>query len=111
MQVIATKRFRDARSGEVRDAGSLFDVSEERFAEINSAHAGLVVPVWCGIDYASPGDCDASSAAADVGAPACVGAVAATSREEADAPAGADEPSEPARPEAKKRGRSAAKNR
>lgn len=45
MLVRATKRFRDLKEGVLRDAGTTFEVTEERLGEINSTRYGVLVEV------------------------------------------------------------------
>lgn len=42
MKVMVMERFKDKYTDEVRDLGSVFECSEERFAEIQSASSNLV---------------------------------------------------------------------
>lgn len=41
MEAVVISKFIDARTGEVRNPGDVFDCTDERFAEINSAHEGM----------------------------------------------------------------------
>lgn len=43
MKVETIKRFRDMKEDKVREIGSTFEVSKERFEEINSTSFGIMV--------------------------------------------------------------------
>lgn len=45
MKAVARKRFSDKYTGEVYEAGSVLELTPERYAEIRATDAGLVVAV------------------------------------------------------------------